>query len=89
MAGCAVPGLAAGRLRQNHRAGERPGTRVLVFRSTHPGKLNIEIVELKWGQGAKDIGGEVGSVLTFVTYHNFPSFMHPTGSDFEWHIKIM
>jgi hypothetical protein len=22
-------------------------------------KLNIEIVELKWGQGAKDIGGEV------------------------------
>ena len=59
MAGCAVPGLAAGRLRRNHRAGERPGTLVLVFRSTYPGKLNIEIVELRWGQGAKDIGGEV------------------------------
>lgn len=30
-----------------------------MFRGMHPGKLGIEIVELKWGQGAKDIGGEV------------------------------
>ena len=24
-----------------------------------------------------------GSVLTFVTYYNFPFFMHPTDGDFE------
>lgn len=59
MAGCAVPELAAGRLRRNHRPDKRPGARVSVFRGMHPGKLGIEIVELKWGQGAKDIGGEV------------------------------
>ncbi len=31
----------------------------LAFRSTFIEKLGIEIFELKWGQGAKDIGGEV------------------------------
>jgi len=75
-----------------------------VFRSTHPGKLGIEIVELKWGQGAKDIGGEVkikdlakAQMLKSRGYVVFPdpsdpevieAFKRGVFSEFERHSRV-
>ena len=54
-----VPRLAAGRLRRHRGAVQRGGHQPRACRSTCLTKLGVETVELKWGQGAKDIGGEV------------------------------
>ena len=48
----------ARRIRRHHRAAERRGHRLGVAEYVVE-KLGVETIELKWGQGAKCIGGEI------------------------------
>ena len=56
--GLSFPGLAVWRLRRHCRTGQRrrykPGMQEYAI-----SELGVRTVEIKWGQGAKDIGGEV------------------------------